>query len=204
MPINQNVMAMAHFADKPERECAWFNLNSIVREFVSDDSNQAPDGIKVETELGSNMAKFWGDAELIRKLCRELGQNSIDSMPNGGRLSFMTRMYDTTAIGNTGQTLTQKPDHIGDSQGSTAQYANGHGPNWTSNVGHLNDMSDTSPTNRDDGKDTSDIDVAGSGSYLVLQVSDTGVGMDEQTKATMLQQPCSSRFLPPNPGSAGA
>ena len=150
---------MAQFADNQEHECTWFNLNSVITDFLKEGRAQVPQGIEVETKLGSLMPDLWGDARLIGVLCQKLWQNAIDSMPHGGRLSLKTSTMHANGGGGNGKTRTLNADGVG--VNGTVNGANGLEPFRTNERG---------PT-----------------TYLLLRVTDTGEGMDEQTRASMFR-----------------
>ena len=45
---------MAKFADNRDSEFPWFNLNSVILAFVSEDRNQSVQGIEMESKLNDD------------------------------------------------------------------------------------------------------------------------------------------------------
>lgn len=151
---------MAQFAENQRHERSWINLNSAIVEFLQEARDQVPQEIEVETQLGSNnMPDIWGNARLIGELCHKLWQNAIDSMPHGGRLSLKLSIHHDNGLGGHGKTSMRHADSVG--------------------------VDGTS--NREDGQDETRTNKRGPAACILLRVTDTGEGMDEQTRASMLR-----------------
>ena len=54
--------------------------------------------------MDSPIPDFWGNAQVICDICRKLWQNALDSMPDGGRLTFKTSLQRLDAPEENGGT----------------------------------------------------------------------------------------------------
>ena len=80
----------ARFADSGPHDQIRLNLNRIVEQFVSQNGGTIPEGIQVRVDLGNPMPDLIGDETRVWEVCRNLWQNAIEAMPQGGRLSYQT------------------------------------------------------------------------------------------------------------------
>ena len=150
---------MGQFANNNEHEFSWFNLNSVILEFLEECRDQAPQGIEMEIDLGISIPDLWGNTRLIGELCQRLWSNAIDSMPDGGPVTCKTGLQ-----------------HFGDVENPE-----------TAAMHHSDVVEDRLKANRANGQDKSGATSNGPATYLLLQVADTGEGMDEETHANMLR-----------------
>lgn len=75
------------------------DLNKIVESVVSLVENQATaQSVKVEKVLPQNLPEVLVDGEQIKQVLLNLAINSLQAMPNGGRLSFRTFDNDSSCI----------------------------------------------------------------------------------------------------------
>lgn len=88
------------------------NLNEIVESVVSLVENQATaHSVSIEKNLQKNLPKVSVDAEQIKQVLLNLAINSLQSMPDGGKLFFRTLCKDeycVVEVGDTGSGIDEK------------------------------------------------------------------------------------------------
>ena len=149
---------MAKFEDTEDSEFSWFNLNSVILAFVNEDRDQSVQGIEVESKL-NDMPELWGDPQIIGDMCQKLWLNALDSVADGGRITFETSLkcYDD-------QKQSRK-----------------------TNLVNLGSIGNAISSNGADGQSSSLTNGNGKTAYALLRVTDAGEGMDEKARLNMLR-----------------
>jgi len=90
--INGVVETLFSFARNPRLSVAKGDLNQTVREVLKTfESELAANAIRLETDLDPNAADAEFDQKYLTRAMQHVVQNSIEAMPQGGRLSIQTR-----------------------------------------------------------------------------------------------------------------
>lgn len=123
---------MAKFEDTGDSEFSWFNLNSVILAFVNEDRDQSVQGIEVESKL-NEVPELWGEPQIIGDMCQKLWLNVLDSVVDGGRITFETSLkyYDDQKqnrktnlvnLGSTGNAISsnEADGHLTNGNGKTA------------------------------------------------------------------------------------
>ena len=166
---------MAKFADTRDSDFSWYNLNSVISEIVNEDRDQSTQGIEVESKLNDDVPELWGDPQLIGDMCQKLWLNALDSVADGGRITFETRLryYDDQKQNrNTSET--------------SPKYYDDQKQNKKTNIVKVGSP-DSISSNGADGQTSSLTNGISKTAYALLRVTDTGEGMDEKTRLNMLR-----------------
>jgi len=117
---------MVAFASTPANNHSRVNLNALMEELYRQDAGSIPEGIQLNVRLGHSVPDLLGNPALIREVCRNVWQNAIESMPDGGQLTCQTstlaaehitqssmtagnwERYVCLQISDTGQGMTQE------------------------------------------------------------------------------------------------
>ena len=81
---------MATFASTPANDHSRVNLNAVMEELYRQDAAAVPEGIQLTVRLGYSVPDLFGNPALIHQVCRNVWQNAIESMPDGGQLTCQT------------------------------------------------------------------------------------------------------------------
>ena len=81
---------MAAFASMPANDYRRVNLNALMEELYRQDAASVPEGIQLTVRLGHPVPDLLGNPALIREVCRNVWQNAIEAMPDGGQLTCQT------------------------------------------------------------------------------------------------------------------
>jgi signal transduction histidine kinase/CheY-like chemotaxis protein len=104
--INQVVEALYEFAAQPRLDLSISDLSKDVQRILSDFEHILKEkGIKLHTEFDSNDTPVRIDSHQFARAVRNVIQNSIEAMPNGGTLKVSTRRDNgrcELVVGDTG------------------------------------------------------------------------------------------------------
>jgi signal transduction histidine kinase/CheY-like chemotaxis protein len=83
---------LARFASVTPLHPARLELNQAVRDFVTGVQSSAPAGVRVHMELADGLPALEADPDRLEQVFRNLWQNALDAMPQGGRMSWHTSL----------------------------------------------------------------------------------------------------------------
>ena len=100
---------LASFADPPPLDPARLNLNKVIGAFLGLKRSSIPEAVDLHIDLAESLPDMLADRARLMEVCSHLWQNSIESMPSGGKLVWQTK-------------ICPDPHSTGSTQGSEAPF----------------------------------------------------------------------------------
>jgi two-component system, cell cycle sensor histidine kinase and response regulator CckA len=94
---------MSAFANNQARELVLLDFNTVVEEMLSSLWEEKPADIDLEISFAPEALIILGDEAQLGEMCRELWENAVEAMPDGGRLRWQTSLEISEGI--TGESL---------------------------------------------------------------------------------------------------
>jgi signal transduction histidine kinase len=88
------VYEFGEFAHAPGLKLEWLNLNELCHKVESQFAAEGSEKVQVMLDLEPGLPSIWGDKEMLEYTFKELFQNALKAMPEGGQLTVTTRLFD--------------------------------------------------------------------------------------------------------------
>jgi two-component system, cell cycle sensor histidine kinase and response regulator CckA len=83
---------LSSFGNSQADEFTELDLNQVVARFLSQYRDHQPPGVELEVGLEDQLPPLMGDEAQLEQVCRNLWQNAVEAMPEGGVLRWQTSL----------------------------------------------------------------------------------------------------------------